>query len=547
MEDKLPENWIETELGKITTKPQYGWTSKAAPGGNVKYLRTTDLSKGKVNWETVPFCVVEPDNIEKYQLEKNDIVISRAGSVGLSFRIDDPPKNTIFASYLIRFKPITVETKLIEYFLKSPNYWNSISQISAGIAVQNVNASNLAELKFPLPPLPEQKRIVAKLDQLFGHLDVLKAKLEKIPALLAKFRQSVLTQAVTGKLTEAWREGKELGEWEDSYLSNLIIEKPRNGYSPRGVDYVTDVKSLSLAATTSGSFDPNYVKYLDIEKPSEDSHLWLKKGDILIQRSNSLDYVGTSAIYDGDDFDFIYPDLMMKVRVNDMILPEYLYYCLSARDTREYFRQNATGTAGNMPKINQGVVMNTPISLPTIDEQREIVAQVAHLLLIVERIKSQYDTLKDKVANLPQAILTKAFRGGLVPQDPNDEPAAELLEKIKGASDNNQKKTSKAKKERKRKPGKKHASSMVYGKEAAKNTIKQTQVTESANPIERQLWGHFGKKRFSFEDIPEIVSSNHEELRKSIYNALDNETGYEGHKLTLLRSRTSLYFKFEII
>ena len=255
MGKQLPKNWVETELGEITTKPQYGWTSKAGNIGEIKYLRTTDLSKGKVNWDTVPFCIDIPDDVSKYQVEKNDILISRAGSVGLSYRIEICPDKAVFASYLIRFKPL-INAKLIEYYLQSSTYWIAISDVSAGIAVQNINAPKLSSLKFPLPPLAEQNRIVAKLDTLFAQLETIKASMAKIPVLLKEFRQQVLTQAVTGKLTEEWRKGKELEnglksilENRNKYYENLSVENKQKGLkAPKKLDY-SDFEMFELSSS----------------------------------------------------------------------------------------------------------------------------------------------------------------------------------------------------------------------------------------------------------------------------------------------------------
>ena len=79
---ELPKGWIVVTLGEVCSKPQYGYTTKSCPEGRVQYLSTTDLSSGKVNWGTVPYCLTEPDKVDKYQLEHNDILISRAGAVG---------------------------------------------------------------------------------------------------------------------------------------------------------------------------------------------------------------------------------------------------------------------------------------------------------------------------------------------------------------------------------------------------------------------------------------------------------------------------------
>ncbi|MBM4167405.1 MAG: restriction endonuclease subunit S, partial [Ignavibacteria bacterium] len=183
MENNIPASWVECSLGEVCSKPQYGWTSKAGQTGEIKYLRTTDISDGELNWKTVPFCIEEPGESEKFQVKKNDILVSRAGSVGFNFRIkEDIPFKAVFASYLIRFKAYDdVTAKLIDYFLKSENYWKQISDFTLGIAIPNVNATKLEELKIPLPPLAEQHRIVAKLDSLFAKTESNKQRLEKIP------------------------------------------------------------------------------------------------------------------------------------------------------------------------------------------------------------------------------------------------------------------------------------------------------------------------------------------------------------------------------
>ena len=129
---------------------------------------------------------------------------------------------------------------------------------------------------------------------------------------------------------------------------------------------------MTLSATTSGVFKDEYFLYVDETIP-EDSYLWLKPGDLLIQGANSLDKVGTSAVYTGQEHEFIYPDLMMKLQVVETPSSRFVAYSLKKDDSLAYFRANATGTTGNMPKINQKVVSQTPLNLPTFDEQIEIV------------------------------------------------------------------------------------------------------------------------------------------------------------------------------
>src|SRR6266849_983390 len=101
---RLPPGWALAQLGDVSTKPQYGWTTSAADQGSLQLLRTTDISSGKVDWDTVPFCRDEPKDATALLLCDGDIVVSRAGSVGKSFFIEQP-RRSVFASYLVRFRP----------------------------------------------------------------------------------------------------------------------------------------------------------------------------------------------------------------------------------------------------------------------------------------------------------------------------------------------------------------------------------------------------------------------------------------------------------
>ena len=208
IKSELPRGWIDSKLGDICSKPQYGWTSPASQIGELKYIRTTDISSGQINWNTVPYCSKVPEDIAKYIVKEDDILVSRAGSVGISYRINKDPKNAVFASYLIRFKPLekVAKPKYIELYLKSHLYWKSIYEFTSGIAIPNVNASKLANLDIPLPPLKEQRRIVAKLEKILAKVNTCQQRLERIPTILKRFRQSVLAAAFSGRLTADWRE-----------------------------------------------------------------------------------------------------------------------------------------------------------------------------------------------------------------------------------------------------------------------------------------------------------------------------------------------------
>ncbi len=198
--------------------------------------------------------------------------------------------------------------------------------------------------------------------------------------------------------------------WVWCRLGTIIVQSPKNGLSLRPVAYPTDVKSLKLGATTYGKFDPSKYKYLDI-KISPDSHYWLKNGDILIQRSNSKEYVGVSVIYDGKDNEFVYPDLMMKIRVLDYLNNNFIHRSLSSYYIRKYYREMAKGSQQSMPKINQKTVELTLIPLPPFSEQQAIVEKVDRLMAKIDALEEQVKNRKAQAERLMQAVLREAFNG----------------------------------------------------------------------------------------------------------------------------------------
>jgi len=164
--------------------------------------------------------------------------------------------------------------------------------------------------------------------------------------------------------------------WPIVQLGEVVQEKPKNGYSGKPVDRVTNLKVLSLSATTSGTLDLTKFKYLDEPIPPA-SPCRCRKGDIYLQRGNTAELVGTAALFDADDENFIYPDLMIRIRANEQkVLPRYLLLALQSETIRDYIMRNAVGAAGSMPKINQRIVEKIPIPLPPLATQQAIVAEI---------------------------------------------------------------------------------------------------------------------------------------------------------------------------
>ena len=164
------------------------------------------------------------------------------------------------------------------------------------------------------------------------------------------------------------------------------------------------MRCLSLSATTQGFFKPECFKYVDVS-PQAVQQFFLKNGDLLLQRGNSLEYVGIAAIYDGPDDAYIYPDLMMRLQLSECVKTEFIHTMLVSADGRGYFQRNATGTQGTMPKVNQATVAGAPIPLPPIAEQSRIVTRVTALRRLCADLRQRLHATQTTQSHLAQALV----------------------------------------------------------------------------------------------------------------------------------------------
>lgn len=476
-ENQLPTGWVWTTLGDVCSDSQYGWTTSASSEGSIQFLRTTDITSGVIDWGSVPFCLEAPPDIDKYLLSDGDIVISRAGSVGYSILIKSP-KQAVFASYLIRFRP-KIDEHYVAYFLQSPSYWQAISEQRLGIAIPNVNASKLRQIEFPLAPLSEQHRIVAKIEELFTDLDAGVAALKRVQAALKRYKASVLKAACEGRLVpqDASDEPADIllarilaerrAKWEADQRvkgkdpKKAKYEEPQppdtNGLLalPEGwvwatFDMVGEVQGgiqkqpkrtpkknaypyLRVANVMRGFLDLSEVYEIELFG-DELEKLRLQAGDLLIVEGNgSQNEIGRSALWKGEIVNCVHQNHIIRVRFSE-IQSAYASHYLNSPSGISYMMSVAASTSG-LYTLSTSKVKAIAIPLPPIAEQNRIVAEVERRLSVVAEMEK---TVKDNLARagrLRQAILHRAFSGRLVPQDPNDEPAEKLLERIRAGKE----------------------------------------------------------------------------------------------------------------
>ncbi len=444
IERKLPMGWLEVELKDII---------KVASGDGL-------TSKNMIHEGGIP--VYGGNGVNGYHNESNTneetIVIGRVGFYCGSVHLT-PSKAWITDNALrVSFSKENLSLRFIYWLLKATNLRENQSSTAQPV----ISGAKIYQTKIPLPPLAEQKRIVAKLDKAFHHLDTLKAKLDRIPELLKNFRQAVLTQAVTGKLTEEWRnENNKLqhslelfqqirlskkstsknsvivdsesvdvpfdipNEWIFINLGELC-EKLTYGTSAKS-DNDGDVPVLRMGNLQKGRIDWTDLKYTSDNKEIE--KYALTKGDVLFNRTNSPELVGKTSIYESNDL-AIYAGYLIKIWNYEELDSYYLNYVLNSPYAKKWAWE-AKSDGVSQSNINAQKLSNFIIPFPSLEEQKEIVKKVEALFAKADAIEAYYASLKEKIDKLPQALLAKAFRGELVSQDPNDEPASLLLERIK--------------------------------------------------------------------------------------------------------------------
>ncbi|TAJ64228.1 restriction endonuclease subunit S [Brevundimonas sp.] len=424
---ELPNGWALAPFEALFDRLQYGLTAKAsADASGTRFLRITDIQDGQVNWETVPGLSSQAD-IERYILSDGDFVFARSGSVEKAARLKAPPES-VFASYLIRGRPM--EPALgdwLAYFVSSSDYLDQIAARAAGIGMSNVSAEKLKSVALALPPLAEQQRIVAKLDILAARTARARADLDRIPALAARYKLAVLAKAFSGELTAEWRAENDVDEAQVLSLQDLC-ETITDGDHQAPPKADSGVPFITIGAMNDGRLDltraVRFVPrgYFQALKPSRVA----RRGDVLYSVTGSF---GIPALVDTDDEFVFQRHIAILKPLQARVSGHFLSLMLGAPQVLEQATAVATGTAQLTVPLTG--LRQFQLSAPSLREQDEILRAVSNALAEIDRVTAEAAAARRLLDRLYQAVLAKAFRGELVLQDPTDEPASSLLNRIR--------------------------------------------------------------------------------------------------------------------
>lgn len=271
-----------------------------------------------------------------------------------------------------------------------------------GAVFASINKKQIESILLPLPPLPEQKRIVAILDEAFAGIDAAISNTEKNLANARELFESVLSSTFSGQ-----------GQ-EQRHLEDVLDAQPRNGWSPPAKNHAhSGIPVLTLSSVTGFRFRPEKIKYTSADVDCT-RHYWVSNGDLLITRSNTPELVGHVAIANGINVKTIYPDLIMKMSVDpDKALTKYIYYQLRSPELREEIRSRAQGANPTMKKIGKRAVQTLPVAVPPLSVQKAAVSRIDTFGDECESLSLIYKNKLGGLIELKRALLQKAFSGEL--------------------------------------------------------------------------------------------------------------------------------------
>lgn len=406
--NNLPKNWCECCI-KDVANIQTGKLDANAAVENGNYPFFT--------------CALEPLKINTFSFDGNCIYLpgngANVGYVGYYQGKFDVYQRT----YVL--DKIAINERYL-YFSILLNWKNYNKNKQFGVATNFIRLGNLENYPINLPPLEEQGRIVEKIEELFSDIDNGIKDLKIAQAQIKQYRQSVLKSAFEGKLykTSEWKEvdikkiisreknALKAGPFGSALKKEIYVA---NGYKIYGQEQVI----------SQNPFLGNY--YINEEKYQQLISCSVKPLDILISLVGTIGKV--LILPKGIEKGIINPRLIKVTLDVDQYLPAFFKLYFESQYLRSLFKTKAHGAT--MDVLNLSILKEIPFPLPTIPEQQQIVAEIEKRFAVADEMEKAVNEGLEKTDKLKQSILKKAFEGKLVPQDPNDEPASALLDRIK--------------------------------------------------------------------------------------------------------------------
>lgn len=430
---ELPSGWVEATVGDVTGYVSRGKSPKYAESSSLPVVNQRAIRWFGIQQEHLKF--VHPDQFPQWTEERfirdGDILWNSTGTgtIGRACLVTTgdlfPPKVVDSHVTILRPQRDAIEPRYLFAWIRGPEVQHSIEDLATGTTNQiELNRATIMRTRVPLAPLAEQRRVADKIDALLTRVDACRDRLDRVPTILRRLRQSILASAASGELSREWREAN--GSQDDWPVVTLrdVCSSIADGDHQAPPKSDSGVPFITIGAINTGLLKlDNATRFV-----SETYHRSLKPerspqfGDVLVSVTGSI---GIAALVDTHE-PFVFQRHIAVLRPNARVITsEYLFHRLSADDMRQQGQSVATGTA--QLTIPLKALRSFTFSLPPLVEQLEIARRVGVLLAFVDNLESHFRDAINRVEALTPSALAKAFRGELVPQDPGDEPASALL------------------------------------------------------------------------------------------------------------------------
>jgi len=425
MSDLRP-GWQITSTSDACTLVQSGGTPKVGfvVSAGIPFLKVYNIVDQSIRFEDKPQFVaqdVHEGELRKSIIRPGDVLMNIVGPpLGKVAIVPDTYPEWNANQALTIFRPsAVVSTDWLYYFLCGGSSVQSVINETRGSAGQvNISLSQCRNFEIPLPPPAEQQRIVAKIGSLTGKSRRARDHLDHIPRLVEKYKQAILAAAFRGDWPSI-----EVGRIIRGVVAgkNLRCEERPPLDQERGV--------VKVSAVSWGAFDAKASKTLPASFTPPDS-TQIKGGDLLISRANTQELVGAVVIVAETPSNLFLSDKVLRLDVVDEDKP-WLMWFLRSPDGRAAIEAGATGNQLSMRNLSQSALKGIEMPWPTAEQRQEIVRRIESAFAWIDRLASDATSARKLIDHLDQAVLSKAFKGELVPQDSADEPASALLERIR--------------------------------------------------------------------------------------------------------------------
>jgi type I restriction enzyme S subunit len=401
----------------------------------VSYMAVANVQDGNLNLDLVKTIQASASEIERYRLLPGDLLLTEGGDpdkLGRGTTWKDEIIPCIHQNHIFRVRANSpfVDMSFLSRLVASPvgkAYFLSKAKQTTGIA--SINLTQLRSFPVPLAPLNEQRRIAAKLDTTLAAVEACRQRLDGVAAILKRFRQAVLAAATSGELTREWREeNADVNQWgtttfgaECLYITVGFVGKMADQYVAHGVPFL---RSLNVRPFR---FDRENLAFISPAFHQSIIKSSLLPGDLAVVRTGAP---GQCCVIPDELPEANCSDLVIA-RPGPRLIADFGAIVINSSLGQGFVKSEQVGVA--QAHFNVGSMKRAPLYLPSIAEQKEIVRRAQELFTLADQLEARLTAARKVVDRLTPALLAKAFRGELVPQDPNDEPASVLLERIRAA------------------------------------------------------------------------------------------------------------------